>query len=49
MNAEEQIEKLLRKYSEQEVQSYLRSLAAQMEAKEKMSPYFDKPTPEVVK
>jgi hypothetical protein len=48
-NAENRISDLLRKYSEQAVQEYLRSIASQSEATEKMRHYFDKATSEVVK
>jgi hypothetical protein len=46
MNAEDQICKLLRKYPARIAQEYLRSIASQPEAKEKMRHYFQKPTPE---
>ena len=45
-NADKQIDRLLRKYSPRAVHDYLRSIASQAAAKEKMRPYFDKPTPE---
>lgn len=48
MNADEQIRTLLKKYPAEKVQSYMHSLVAGQEAKEKMLPYFDKPTPEKV-
>ena len=48
MNADAQIDALLKKYSAQVVGTYLRSIAAQATAKEKMRPYFDRPRPEHV-
>jgi hypothetical protein len=47
-NAEDQIRRLRQKYSASVVQGYLSSIVSQAEAKQKMQPYFDKPTPEVV-
>lgn len=47
-NAEDQIRRLQRKYAASAVQQYLNTIASQPEAKDKMRPYFDKPTPEVV-
>ncbi len=47
-NAEDQIRRLQRKYAAFAVQQYLNMTASQPEAKQKMHPYFDKPTPEVV-
>src|SRR6266480_99673 len=44
MNADDQINGLLRKFSARAVQEYLRSIASRPEAKEKMRHYFDKPT-----
>ena len=49
MNAGDQINVLLRKYSARAVRNYLRSIASQPAAKEKMRPYFRKPTPEALK
>jgi hypothetical protein len=46
-NAENQIERLRRKHSPMMVQEYLVSIASQGEAKQKMHPYFDKPTSEI--
>ena len=48
MNAEDQIRQLRRKYPASVIQKYLSTIASQPEAKEKMHPYFDKPTPERV-
>lgn len=45
MNADDQIDGSLRKYSKRAVQEYLRSIGSRPEAKEKMQHYFDKPTP----
>ena len=47
-NAEDQIRRLQRKYATSAVQQYLNTIASQPEAKEKMRPYFDKPTLGVV-
>jgi hypothetical protein len=44
MNANDQIDGSLRKYSARAVQEYLCSIASRPEAKEKMRHYFDKPT-----
>ncbi len=48
MDADKKIDRLLKKYSAQRVQTYLRELASEKVATEKMRPYFDKPRPEVV-
>lgn len=48
MNADTQIDELLKKYSARRVGEYLLSIASRSEAKEKMRPYFGKPTPEPV-
>jgi hypothetical protein len=48
INAEDQICRLRKKYSASAVQGYLKSIASQPVAKQKMAPYFHKPTPEVV-
>jgi hypothetical protein len=48
IDAENQIRRLRQKYSASVVQEYLSSIASRSEAKQKMQPYFDKPTPEVV-
>lgn len=48
MNADEQIDGLLKHHSPSKVQRYLRTLASTKEAKRAMSPYFDSPTPERV-
>lgn len=48
MNADRQIDGLLKKHAPLEVQKYLGSIASTPAAKEKMRPYFDKPRPEVV-
>jgi hypothetical protein len=47
-NADMQIDSLLRKYEKASVQDYLRSIAKQTVAKQKIRPYFEKPTPEKV-
>src|SRR5271169_3260753 len=47
-NAENQMHHLREKYSASAVQEYLNSIASQPEAKQKMQPYFDKPTPKTV-
>jgi hypothetical protein len=47
-NAENQIRRSRRKYAASIVQKYLSTIASQPEAKQRMQPYFDKPTPEVV-
>ena len=49
LNADSQIDRLLKKRVTSEVQKYLRSIASTPAAKWKMRPYFDEPTPEVVK
>ncbi len=48
-DANMQIDKLLKRHSRSAVQNYLRSVASTPTAKQKMRPYFEKPTPEVVK
>jgi hypothetical protein len=47
-NAETQIRRLRRTYAASVIQKYLSTIASQPEAKQKMRPYFDKPTSEVV-
>lgn len=46
MKADNQIDKMLRKYPARVVQKYLQSIASTPEAKEKTQSYFQKPTPE---
>ena len=46
-NAEDQIRRLQRKYAASAVRQYLNTIASDPEVKQKMRPYFDKPTPEV--
>jgi hypothetical protein len=48
LNAESQIHRLRKKYPASAVQKYLRTIASAPETKQKMRPYFDKPTPEPV-
>ena len=49
IDAERQIQGLLKKHSRSEVQRYLRTLASTQEAKEKIHPYFQEtPKPEKV-
>ena len=48
-NAGHKIDQLLEKYPVGAVRRYLRSIASQPVAKEKMRPYFAKPTPERLK
>ena len=43
MNADSQIEGLLKKHAANEVQKYLQSIAGTSKARDKMRPYFDKP------
>jgi hypothetical protein len=49
LNADFQIDRLLKKHVASEVQKYLRSIASTPAAKQRMRPYFHEPTPEVVK
>jgi hypothetical protein len=46
MNADGQINALLKKYSALTVRKYLRTIASQSKVSEKMLPYFQEPTPE---
>jgi hypothetical protein len=48
MNADSQIDRLLKTHAASEVQKYLRSIASTPAAKGKMRPYFEEATPEVV-
>jgi hypothetical protein len=48
LNADAQIDGLLKRHAPLQVQRYLVSIASTLAAKEKTLPYFDKPRPEVV-
>jgi hypothetical protein len=48
-NADSQIDHLLKMHVPLEVEKYLRSIASTPAAKEKMRPYFNKPTAEAVR
>lgn len=45
-NADNSITRLLKKYDARTVREYLRSISRTEEAKKRMRPYFEKPTPE---